>query len=248
MKIISLAVATGLILMLGLSHSTLGSVIQKKSFEDLAIQADLAAIGRVLNVESHPTMDGQYAYTYVTVGELELLKGTYRQPTITLRMDGGPLADGSVLLIPGIPSFEPGEKVVVFVRGNGQHICPLIGWEQGLLRVVKDPRSGQEILRTSEGKRIHTIEQGEFVIGSTLSREEADNSAGQPDYGQVKDLRRLEEILTSADLTLDSLKAQVRTVLAKAGLKARPRAEVRSAELTLESPMNRTNKQPKRRN
>lgn len=248
MKIISLAVAACLSLVLGMSNPILATVLEKKSFEDLALEAEMITISRVVKVESHPTRDNQYAYTYVEVGDLELLKGNYSQPTITLRMDGGPLGDGTALIIPGIPSFQPGEKVVLFVKGNGLSICPLVGWEQGLLRVVEEKRSGQETLRTSRGLRIHTIKNGEFVVSSEFNSNEVKASPGVPDYGEVKDLTRLEETEADTDLTLERLKSEINAILTQAGPKALPKEEVKSAEIKLDSPGPLTGKKAGRRN
>lgn len=248
MKIISLAVAACLALVLGMSNPILATVLEKKSFEDLALEADMVAIGRVAKVESHPTTDGRHAYTYVGVGGLELLKGTYPQSAITLRMDGGALDDGTALVVPGIPSFQPDEKVVLFVKGNGLSICPLVGWEQGLLRVVEEKRSGQETLRTSRGMRIHTIKNGEFVVSSKAGRDEVEGFAGVPDYGEIKDLTRRNETETNTDLTLERLKSEVHTILAQAGPKALPKEEVKSADIKLDSPGPLTGKKAGRMN
>jgi hypothetical protein len=240
----NVAFTLAIMILLGLSDAVQATVLEKKSFEDLVVQSELAAVGRVFNVESHPTPDGRYAYTYVTVGELEVLKGTYRQPVITLRMDGGPQGNGKLLVVPGIPNFQVGEKVVLFVRGNGQRICPLVGWEQGLLRVVRDQRSGQEILKTSDGLKIRAVEKGDFVVGSITSQSRAEASAGTPDDGEPQSLTH--EQTAPAVLTLDSLKSQVRAVMIKAGPKAQPKAQVMSIEFTLDSPQTKTDKQPRR--
>jgi hypothetical protein len=124
----------------------------------------------------------------VTVGELELLKGTYTEPTVTLRMDGG-------------PSFQVGEKVVLFMKGNGHQSCPLVGCEQGLLRVVEEQESGQDILLTSQGQRIHTIEAGDFVVSSMGGHSTA--SASVPDDGQIAEPMGLPETPATLDLTLE---------------------------------------------
>jgi hypothetical protein len=245
MKSITVSITIGLALVLGLSHSVLATMVEKKSFNDLVVQADMVASGRVLEVTSHPTHDGQYAYTYVTVGELELLQGTYTEPTVTLRKDGGPLGDGTVLVIPGIPSFQVGEKVVLFVKGNGHQICPLVGCEQGLLRVVEEQESGQDILLTSQGRRIHTIEGGDFVVSSMAGRSKAEASAGVPDDGQIAEPASLPEPPATLDLTLVELKRQVHMLLDQIGTASVSQTQVESAPIRREAPGRRTDKPPK---
>jgi hypothetical protein len=159
-------------------------------------------------------------------------------------MDGGDAGNRKTLVVAGVPRFQTGEKVAVFVRGNGRSICPLVGWEQGALRIVRDPRTGQETLRTSDGRKIRQIEKGEFVTDSA-DHNEADSSAGAPDYGHVQTLARTNERANQL-LTLDTLRLQVRSTLAKAGLKALPKEEVTSAEITLDPPALRSSKTPRR--
>jgi hypothetical protein len=178
-------VVVSFMLLFGIAKSVFATTLQQKSFEDLVVEADMIAIGQVSKVESHPTGDLRYVYTYATLGQLELLKGIYRDPEITLRMDGGMLDDTTFLVIPGIPEFYEGEKVVIFVRGNGESICPLVGWEQGMLRVARDEKTGQEMLLTSQGMRIQKIERENFIIAHPSDNDNMEIFAGNPDDGGV---------------------------------------------------------------
>jgi hypothetical protein len=233
--VLAAAVALG-VLLLALCDAPTATVFQRKTLTDLLVDADLVAIGRVVGVESRPTADGRYAYTYVTVDELELLKGVYRDPTLVLRMDGGPLGDGTVLAIPGIPSFQAGEKVVAFIEGNGRYICPFVGWEQGALRVLRDTRTGRDTLKTSDGRRIHGITEGDFVVEAMSHHAATEPSPGIPDYGQAHERSPHELTSAAADLSLDSFKRDVQGILANAGPRALPKSETRSADLKLDSP------------
>lgn len=230
-----LAVTTALLL--GLCVSVSATSVEKKSFKDLVLQAEMIAVGRVVSVNSLPTTDKKFSYTYAVIGELEVLKGNYRQATIQLRMEGGTLGNGKTLVVADMPRFRSGEKVVLFVKGNGNRICPLVGWGQGLLRVVIDQTSGLEVLKTSESHKIHAIQNNEFIVSPVVGRGfPATGTIISTDYGQVKDLSRLDDRIASASLTLTQLKTEIRNVLAQAGITALTGPEVKSANLQLNSP------------
>jgi hypothetical protein len=245
---IYLAMATALALVLGLFTSASATVVRKRSFNDLTRDSQMIAVGRVESVESHPTSDHLYAYTYVTVGELDVLKGTYREPSIALRMAGGPLGDGRVLHVADIPQFQPGEKVVLFVTGNGRNLCPLVGWGQGLLRVETDAGIGREIVKTSDGLEISGIARGDFVIRAIPGSAEPEGSAGSPDEPAAQHTPTEKASGGEGHMTLDDLKQRVRGLLAKSGTSAKAAEEVRSAGIALSSPGARTPKAMRGRN
>ena len=75
MKIKSLGLLGAFALLLSLVNPLLATTVRRKNFDQLVQEADMVAIGRVQNVHSLPTADRQYVYTYVTVGELDIMKG-----------------------------------------------------------------------------------------------------------------------------------------------------------------------------
>ena len=253
MKIKSLGLLGAIALLLSLVNPLLATTVRRKNFDQLVREADMAAIGRVLNVHSLPTADKQYVYTYVTVGELDILKGNYDESQITLRMDGGDVGDGRRLVVPGIPKFQLNEQVIIFVKGNGQSVCPFVGWEQGLLRVAKDERSGEAVVRSSRGQRIHGVRNGAFLVGSGEKQAqhqdgvfivdpERANSAGRTEQGETQPPLQLKAAELQQDLSLDALKQEVRSLLVKTGYRKTASVRVKSAEITFESPGVRSDK------
>ena len=234
-------------LALSLAVAARATVVEKQSLEQLVAKADLVAIGRVMDVVELPTSDQKFAYTYVILSELEVLHGAYADPTLTLRMEGGGLGNGKVLHIPGMPRFSVGEKVVVFVKGNTERICPLAGWEQGHLRVEQDKTTGREVLRTSEGKRIHAVQDGDFVR-ETDPNDRSTASAGTPDYGVGHDVAAAQNARANEDLSVEDLKREVQALRIKTGVHNRPAAAVHSANWKLDSPQPRQLKQKEGRN
>ncbi|MBI1764821.1 MAG: hypothetical protein HYR56_25705 [Acidobacteria bacterium] len=251
MKTKLLFLVTSLALLLGLVSPLTATTVKRKNFNELVQEAELVAIGRIINVQAFPTADKQYVYTYVTVNELDILKGSFEESQLTLRMDGGDTGDGRRLVIPGVPKFQFGEQVVIFLKGNGQAICPFVGWEQGLLRIEKDQKSGESLVKSSRGQRIHGIKSGAFLLdageqkgqqqdGVYLVDAPGGNSAGQADNGGTQPLQALTAAEQQDDLSLTELRQQVHAVLLKGGNQRSVAAKVKSAEITFETPAQRS--------
>lgn len=250
MKTKLLFLVSSLALLLGLVSPLTATTVKRKSFNELVQEAELVAVGRVINVQSLPTADKKYVYTYVTVNELDIMKGSFDEAQLTIRMDGGDTGTGRRLLIQGVPKFQYGDEVVIFLKGNGQTICPFVGWEQGLLRVEKDQKSGERLVKSSRGQRIHGIKNGAFLLdageqksqhqdGVYLVDTTSGNSAGRADNGETQQLQALTATEQQADLSLAELKQQVQAHLGKIGYRRSAATKVRSAEITFESPVER---------
>jgi hypothetical protein len=216
---------------------TQATTIEHESFRELVQKADLIAVARVTSVSAYPTTDGRHAYTYTELADLEVLKGAYPDATLTLRNDGGPLGDGRVLAVAGMPQFNPEERVVVFVRGNTERICPLVGWSQGLLHVEQSKESGAAQVITTEAHRaIRAIRGEEFVVAEEKSVDgarTADRSANADAEG--------------GELTLDGLRNEIRAAVTAGGASMESHGVVASATLKVDGPGSRPDRQLKRR-
>jgi hypothetical protein len=148
----------------------------------MADTADLIFAGKVKSTLTRPTPDGSYLYTYVTYEISKVLSGQYRDPTITLRFDGGTLssADKDRLLKtlspsnPSIsqvqkmemvdaPQFKAGEQILLFARGNTESEMPIVGFNQGSFKIVagkvKD-HWGNTAFRDDQGALVFMPPQG----------------------------------------------------------------------------------------
>lgn len=104
--------------------------------------------------------DAALPHTFVTFSIERLLKGrSTAGDSITLRFLGGPDGRGNVLAIAGVPRFRVGDRDILFVKGNGTELCPLLGFEQGRLRVVRGE------LFDDFGREIWVTPQGGFARG-----------------------------------------------------------------------------------
>lgn len=71
------------------------------------------------------------------------------------------------MFIPGVPLFDVGDRDVLFVRGNGGQMVPLVGWQEGRFRIVND------MVYSDAGKEAWLTKTGQLVWGGTRLLEEA---------------------------------------------------------------------------
>jgi len=154
---------TALLLAAGLSlaaaPSLSASSLDKVSALERVQAADLIFEGEVVQVDyrSSEAGPGQISlpHTYVTYAIQHVFKGSSAAgQSLTLRMQGGPDDQGRFLKVSGVPQFRPGDRDILFVQDNGSAICPLVGWEQGRFRVIRDEvfnALGQEVWVTQAG-------------------------------------------------------------------------------------------------
>lgn len=100
---------------------------------------------------------GEGIFTDVHLAIRDTWKGANVPAFYTLRLIGGTGADGNTLKVPGIPEFEAGEQVVLFLEATSLGHIPT-GLGQGVWRVLTTP-SGDEWVRQSTGSA-HLMRRG----------------------------------------------------------------------------------------
>lgn len=108
-----------------------------------------------------PNQDIPVPHTFVTFRIDRVFKGrSATQGNITIRLQGGldAVAD-EILQISGVPLFDVGETVVLFVRGNTRRLCPVQGWNRGRFRIVGG------YVYTEFGQEVWITANNEFVMG-----------------------------------------------------------------------------------
>lgn len=109
------------------------------SFPELVAEAEAIYRGSVTASEARRVAapDGTSVIkTFVTFAVDRVLKGTARDQVV-LEFLGGTVGD-ETLTISGVPTFNLGDREIVFVRRNGQVFCPLVGVMHGRYRVLRD--------------------------------------------------------------------------------------------------------------
>lgn len=129
------------------------------NFDAMVGRAELIFSGRMTAQHCEwRLINGQRSIvTLVTFDVLSAHKG---QPgrSIELQFLGGTMGDIS-LDVSEMPKFKPGERVVLFVEGNGVNASPLVGFYHGRFRLERDS-AGREIVKDRNGPILHTSQIG----------------------------------------------------------------------------------------
>src|SRR3989442_10301781 len=102
----------------------------QRTFAELVGLADCVLIGTVTHVTSALGTDGEKIYTYVTLADLEVIKGEVPDTSYMLRIRGGTV-DTQREVYPGIPQLEEGGRYILFVQGYFRDLFPVVGLDQG---------------------------------------------------------------------------------------------------------------------
>ena len=123
-------------------------VVVERDFPDLVQRAEQIVAGTVSDVSQAQKPSGA-PMTLVTVSDLTVMKGEARD-AITLEFYGGVTGEYAIK-VPDMPTFKAGERVVLFIAGNGVNVCPLVGVWQGSFRILTDAERG-DIVATNDGR------------------------------------------------------------------------------------------------
>ncbi len=205
-----------------------------KNLDDLSAEAEQIVVGTVAKTESTYGTD-KNIYTFVTITDMDSLKGQTKESELVLRFNGGQVGE-DIHEIVGSPYFKTNEKVVLFVRGNGQNLIPLVGWTQGVFRVVADQAGGNIVtdndgnfLLEASGKNLvkeHRFESETHVLGQGLEIHESDEPTGNPgvsDDGQPSVQIDQKEATAKQPLSLDQFVSDIKTRVATTRQNREPR-------------------------
>jgi hypothetical protein len=119
-----------------------GSSALPLSLDQITQSAALIADATVQSVQCFwATPSGaQTLRTKVTFHVNQAVKG-HPGPTFTLEFLGGQVGEQS-LSVEGVPQFQPGERYILFAESPDKAVvCPILGLDQGALRVIHDEAS-----------------------------------------------------------------------------------------------------------
>lgn len=146
------------------SAAALATTLPKKAPSDLCREADRIFVARVVSTES--AWDNGDHEIWTTV-EFEVERGIQRATEgdrISLRFLGGTaIVPGAGCLteeVPGVPTFRPGERVLLFANDDPRFWCPLVGWCQGAFVVATDPRTGKDAVFDADGTPVEGLDEG----------------------------------------------------------------------------------------
>jgi hypothetical protein len=110
------------------------------TFEQLVDEATAVVYARVGEVRGRWTANRRYIESVVRLEALRYLKGDLGD-NVELRVPGG-VAGGLRQVMPGAPVLREGDLVVAFLGSQGPAMPQLVGFTQGLFRVLIDTHTG----------------------------------------------------------------------------------------------------------
>lgn len=159
----------------GVFGSAGATTLAPLTFGDQVASAEMIFRGRVLAVDAEKRKrgGGEIIVSRVRFETLETYKGE-PQAKETLEFLGGRVGDEE-MLIEGMPRFAVGDEVVLFVGADRNVVCPVVGWAEGALEVVRStsgqvevvlPERIQSVANFTRARRIlksdERMELGEF--------------------------------------------------------------------------------------
>lgn len=146
-------------------------------FNRLVNSADYIVRARVKAVTSewreNPAQPGQrYIGSSVELEVLETIKGAPPSPLV-LDLVGGRIGDKE-LQVDGAPSFQVGQEDILFIRGNGRLVVPIVGMRHGQYPVRRDPLTGEDQVMRAGGRLLYSVDEVNLPpgVGSrTLTRD-----------------------------------------------------------------------------
>jgi hypothetical protein len=138
--------------------------------ERLTREARWVVEADVMDARSDWSPDRSQIYTYVTLRLGQRLKGTWGPATLRLRLLGG-VADGIAMILPEAPVLAPGERAILFLGPNPQTLFPTVGLAQGVFRIARDSKTGEETATNAFGLSFPkpTLER---AVRSAIAREQ----------------------------------------------------------------------------
>jgi hypothetical protein len=108
--------------------------VEKLTIEELTAKADSILIGEVTDSTCYQEGEGNI-YTQVTLSVEQTIKGETEEEVV-IRVAGGKV-NGQVLWVEDAPTFQLGERVVVFLEEDDGGFG-VVGWFQGKFSIDKN--------------------------------------------------------------------------------------------------------------
>jgi hypothetical protein len=143
------------------------------TFAEMVARADLVFVGTVVGSHSEWRTVGsdRVIFTMTDFQNEGVLKGKASK-AVTLQFLGGTVGEVT-LSVSGMPRFEPGERVVLFVEKNGTQVCPLVGVFHGKFTVKNDAKTGREIVVMHNGHPLRDVAEIGQDEGAGLAQKRA---------------------------------------------------------------------------
>lgn len=151
------AVTTGLLMLAAVPASSLADMIRMGPFE-LSDRCEHAVVGTVLDVRSAWNAEHTKIFTTIEIAVSENLKGDVSPGGVLTLVELGGTADETTMVVEHAPTFEAGDRVLVFTEYTPDGRLIVLGRDQGKLR-LSDPPTERDAMT---GLPLHP-EQGQIA-------------------------------------------------------------------------------------
>jgi len=135
--------ATG-VLVAAMTVAASTTVLVPADLRDLARSADAIAYGRIVDVRTLVAPGTRRIEREITFGVIDYYKGGLG-PSVTFTVPGGQFGHYRTVMV-GSPEFTEGEEVVLFLGTAGAASPYIVGFAQGVFRVVPEPTTGERLV------------------------------------------------------------------------------------------------------
>ncbi len=135
MKKVQLIALTGLMAVWAVQATT----ILPMSLEELTRRSDSIVVGKVTSVAYTKNAATGYPETRTTFTVQNPVYGDEKAAEVVVAVPGGPVGNGLVTIVPGMPVFKVDERAVLFlVKDADRGVSFPVGAEQGVYRIKYD--------------------------------------------------------------------------------------------------------------
>jgi hypothetical protein len=185
-KILQVAAICLALVVFDLGATTNATVLKKLTEAEMASRAQRILIGRCTSVRSEWNEDRTKIFTYVTVSPENSLKGNQDSDEIVVKQLGGIVGDTG-MHVEGSSIFEKDDEVFLYLERDREGFQRVVGFSQGMFTIKTDANSGKKVLYKKQ------IKAARYRDGSIR--------------------RRIVEIRSDKDLSLDEYTNRIRTIL-----------------------------------
>ena len=129
------SVRVGLTLLCMGGATASATTVLPADFAAMVNESHLVVYGRIVDVRAGLTAGRRTIESVVTVAVLDTLKGEARE-SVMLRLPGGRVGRYRRITV-GAPQFNPGDEVVLFLKGRPPALPMPYGLSQGVFRVSR---------------------------------------------------------------------------------------------------------------
>ena len=138
--------AVTLFILFTYAAGTQALVVVPVDLGQLAQMSPVIVHGTVGDVRPQLALDRRRVDTFVSLDVSAYVKGNLGAELV-FRVPGGQFGRYRTI-VPGAPSFEPGDEVVLFLGTDGPSVPHIVGLSQGVFRVAADAQTGEKRVLT----------------------------------------------------------------------------------------------------